>query len=161
MTNKNTSSISTSTVNADAIQTLANIYLTSAERLAELNLNTVREVLEESVAATKEQHGKGADNVSGVSQTNFLQPMVDKAMTYSQSVFAIYVETQQEATKALMSQISDLSTNYKVPTDWNAPFEMFNKGVHQFSALANQGASVTNEVARKASETFTKATKAA
>jgi hypothetical protein len=38
---------------------------------------------------------------------------------------------------------------------------MFNKGVHQFSALATQGASATDEVARKASETFTKAAKAA
>ena len=157
MTHKNTSSISTDTVNADAIHALSNIYLASAERLAELNLNTVREVLEESVTATKEQHGKGADNVSGVSQTNFLEPMVDKAMTYSQSVFAICVETQHEAAKTLMSHISNLSTNYIIPTDWSAPLELFNKVVHQVSALATQGASATNEVARKASETFKKA----
>lgn len=162
MNHKNTSSITAaSTVNADAIQALANIYLASAERLAELNLTTVREVVEESVAATKEHHGKGADNLSGFSQATFLQPMVDKAMTYSRSAFAILVETQQEATKTLMSQISDLSTSYKLPTEWNTPFEMLNKGVHQFSELATQGASVTNEVARKASETFTKAAKAA
>lgn len=161
MNQKITSSMTTSPVNSEAVQALANIYLSSAERLAELNLNTVREVLEESMTATKEQLGKGADNASGVSQTNFLQPMVDKAMTYSHSVFAIFVETQQEATKTLMSQISGLSTSYKVPTDWNAPFEMFNKGVQQFSALATQGASASNEVARKTSETFTKASKAA
>ena len=161
MNQKITSGMTTSPVNSEAVQALANIYLSSAERLAELNLNTVREVLEESMTATKEQLGKGADNASGVSQTNFLQPMVDKAMTYSHSVFAIFVETQQEATKTLMSQISGLSTSYKVPTDWNAPFEMFNKGVQQFSALATQGASATNEVARKSSETFTKAAKAA
>lgn len=161
MNQKITSSMTTSPVNSEAVQALANIYLSSAERLAELNLNTVREVLEERMTATKEQLGKGADNASGVSQTNFLQPMVDKAMTYSHSVFAIFVETQQEATKTLMSQISGLSTSYKVPTDWNAPFEMFNKGVQQFSALATQGASATNEVARKSSETFTKAAKAA
>ena len=161
MNQKNTSSMTASPATAEAVQALANIYLSSAERLAELNLNTVREVLEESMTATKEQLGKGADNASGVSQTNFLQPMVDKAMTYSHSVFAIFVETQQEATKTLMSQISGLSTSYKVPTDWNAPFEMFNKGVQQFSALATQGASATNEVARKTSETFTKASKAA
>ena len=161
MNQKNTSSMTASPATAEAVQALANIYLSSAERLAELNLNTVREVLEESMTATKEQLGKGADNASGVSQTNFLQPMVDKAMTYSHSVFAIFVETQQEATKTLMSQISGLSTTYKVPTDWNAPFEMFNKGVQQFSALATQGASASNEVARKTSETFTKASKAA
>ncbi len=161
MNQKNTSSMTASPATAEAVQALANIYLSSAERLAELNLNTVREVLEESMTATKEQLGKGADNASGVSQTNFLQPMVDKAMTYSHSVFAIFVETQQEATKTLMSQISGLSTSYKVPTDWNAPFEMFNKGVQQFSALATQGASASNEVARKTSETFTKASKAA
>lgn len=161
MNQKKTSSMTASPATAEAVQALANIYLSSAERLAELNLNTVREVLEESMTATKEQLGKGADNASGVSQTNFLQPMVDKAMTYSHSVFAIFVETQQEATKTLMSQISGLSTSYKVPTDWNAPFEMFNKGVQQFSALATQGASASNEVARKTSETFTKASKAA
>jgi hypothetical protein len=160
MNQKNTSSIFASAVNTDAIQALANIYLTSAERMVELNLNTVREVLEESVTVSKEQQGKGV-YVSDVSQLNLLKPMVDKAMTYSHSVYAIFVETQQEASKTLMSQVSNLSTSYKVPADWNAPFEIFNKGVQQLSALATQGASATDEVVRKTSESITKASKAA
>lgn len=161
MNRKNTFSFTASPVNADAIQALANIYLAGAERLAELNLNAIREVVEESVTATKGHHGKGGDNGSGFPQATFLQPMVDKSMAYSRSAFAILVETQQEATKTLMSSFSGAGANYKLPTDWNAPFEMFNKGVQQFSTLATQGASATNEVARKASESFTKATKAA
>jgi phasin family protein len=161
MNRKNTFSSTASPVNADDVQALANIYLGSAERLAELNLNVIREVVEESVTATKDYLGKGADNGSGFSQATFLQPMVDKSLTYSRNAFAILVETQQEASKMLMSLFSGAAATYKLPTDWNSPLEMFNKGVQQFSTLATQGASVTNDVARKAAESFTKATKAA
>lgn len=159
MNQKNTSSITASPVNADTVQALANIYLSSAEHLAELNLNVIREVLKESVSATKSHHGKG--NESSFTQASFLQPMIEQSMAYSRNAFAILVETQQEATKTLMSQFAVGGANYKLPTDWDASLEILNKGVRQFSTLATQGASATNEVARKASETFIKATKAA
>lgn len=161
MNQKNTSSITASPVNAETVQALANIYLSSAERLAELNLNVIREVLKESVSATKSHHGKGNDNESAFTQASFLQPMIEQSMAYSRNAFSILVEAQQEATKTLMSQFAAEGANYKLPTDWNASLEMLNNGVKQFSTLATQGASATNEVARKASETFTKATKAA
>lgn len=161
MNQKNTSSITASPVNAETVQALANIYLSSAERLAELNLNVIREVLKESVSATKGHHGKGNDNESAFTQASFLQPMIEQSMAYSRNAFSILVETQQEATRTLMSQFAAEGANYKLPTDWNASLEMLNKGVQQFSTLATQGASATNEVARKASETFTKAAKAA
>lgn len=155
MNRKNPLSVPANPVNAETVQALANIYLASAERLAELNLNVIREVVKESVS--KGHHGKGDDNGSGFSQATLLQPMIDKSMAYSRSAFEIFVETQQEATKILMSQLSGLGTGYQLPNDWNAPIEMFNKGVQQFSALATQGASATNEAVRKTSETFTKA----
>lgn len=161
MNQKNTSSITASPVNAETVQALANIYLSSAERLAELNLNVIREVLKESVSTTKGHHGKGNDNESAFTQASFLQPMIEQSMAYSRNAFSILVEAQQEATKTLMSQFAAEGANYKLPTDWNASLEMLNNGVKQFSTLATQGASATNEVARKASETFTKATKAA
>ena len=161
MNRKNTFSFPTSPVNADAFQALANIYLTSAQRLAELNLNTIREVVEESVTATKGHHGTQADNGFGFPQATFLQPLADQSMAYSRSAFAILVEAQQEAIKTLTSQFSGLGTSFNLPTDWNAPLEMFNKSVKQFSTLATQGASATNEAVRKASESFTKGTKAA
>lgn len=161
MNQKNTSSFSSSPVNADAVETLANIYLSSAERLAELNLNVIREVLKESVSATKGHHSKGNDNESAFTQASFLQPIIEQSMAYSRNAFAILVETQQEATKTLMSQFAAGGASYKLPTNWNASLEMLNKGAQQFSTLATQGASATNEVARKASETFTKAIKVA
>lgn len=79
-------------VNADAVETLANIYLSSAERLAELNLNVIREVLKESVSATKGHHGKGNDNESAFTQASFLQPIIEQSMAYSRNAFAILVE---------------------------------------------------------------------
>lgn len=160
MNQKNNSSSSASPVNAEAIQTLANIYLSSAERLAELNLNVIREVLKESVSATKGHHGKGNDNESAFTQASFLQPIIEQSMSYSRNAFAILVETQQKAIKTLMSQFASGGANY-MPADWNSSLEMLNKGAQQFSTLATQGASATDEVARKASETFTKAIKAA
>lgn len=161
MNRKTAFSFTASPVSAEACQAIANIYLASAQRLAELNLDTIREVAEESVAASKSHHGKGGDSGFGFPQPTVLQPMVDKSMDYVHRAFAILVETQQEATKTLMSQFSGEGANYKLPTDWNAPLEMFNKGVKQFSTLATQGASATNEVARKASESLSRAIKAA
>lgn len=161
MNQKNTSIDIASPVNADAVHALTNIYLSSAERLAELNLNVIREVVKETVSATKGHHGKGDDNESAFTQASFLQPMIEQSMAYSRNAFAILVETQQEATKILMSQFAVGAANYKLPADWNNSLEILNKGVQQFSTLATRGVSATNEVARKASETFTKATKVA
>lgn len=161
MNHKNTLSIAASPVNAEAVQALANTYLASAERLAELNLNAIREVVKASVNATKGHHGKDDKQDFALFQANLLQPLIEQSMAYSRNAFAILVETQQEATKTLMSQFAVVGENYRLPTDWNSSLEMLNKGVQQFSTLATQGASATNEVARKAAETLHRATKVA
>ena len=70
----------------ESLLTLANTALASAERVAALNLNTARSVLEDSVSNTKAILGaKDAQEAISV-QATLAQPNVEKAVAYSRSV---------------------------------------------------------------------------
>ncbi len=91
----------------DSMLSLANTALASAERIAALNLNTARSVLEDSVSGTKAILGaKDAQEAIAI-QTNLAQPNVEKAVAYSRSVYEISAQTQEEMTKMLEAQFGD------------------------------------------------------
>ncbi|MDQ5945051.1 MAG: hypothetical protein QG619_470, partial [Pseudomonadota bacterium] len=79
----------------ESLLTLANTALASAERVAALNLNTARSVLEDSVSNTKALLGaKDAQEAISV-QATLAQPNVEKAVAYSRSVYEISAQTQE------------------------------------------------------------------
>jgi phasin family protein len=85
----------------ESLLTLANTALASAERVAALNLNTARSVLEDGVSNTK-------DVQEAISvQAGLAQPNVEKAVAYSRSVYEISAQTQEEFAKVLESQFSE------------------------------------------------------
>jgi phasin family protein len=82
--------------NVEAMLTLANTAFASAERLAALNLNTARAVLEDSVNNAKTLLGaKDLQEVISL-QATLAQPSVEKAVAYSRSVYEISAQTQEE-----------------------------------------------------------------
>jgi len=90
---------------------LANTAFASTERLAALNLNTARAVLEESVAT-----GKGLLSVKDPKelvgyQTSLAQPAVEKAVAYSRSLYEIASQTQSELGKLFEAQFAEMSKN--------------------------------------------------
>lgn len=91
----------------DSLLAVANTALASAERIAELNLNTVRGALEDSASGA--QALLGAKNVQeAVSIQNALvQPSVEKAVAYSRSLYEISTETQQALANTVEAQFSD------------------------------------------------------
>jgi phasin family protein len=91
----------------DSMLSLANTALASAERIAALNLNTARSVLEDSVSSTKAIMGaKDAQEAIAI-QTNLAQPNVEKAVAYSRSIYEIAAQNQEEMTKMLEAQFGD------------------------------------------------------
>ncbi|MEF8733359.1 MAG: phasin family protein [Candidatus Accumulibacter meliphilus] len=91
----------------DAMLTLANTALASAERIAALNLNTARSMLEDGVSNAKAMLGaKNAQELFSV-QASLAQPNLEKAVAYTRSVYEISAQSKEEISKLLEAQFSD------------------------------------------------------
>ena len=91
----------------DSLLTLANTALASAERIAALNLNTARSIIEDSVANSKAILGVKDVQEAIALQSTIAQPAVEKAVAYSRSVYEISAQTQEEVAKVFESQYAD------------------------------------------------------
>ena len=106
-----------SKANVETLVSLANSSVARAERLAALNLNTARAVLEDSVASAKTLMAvKNPQELNGL-QATLVQPIVDKAMAYSRSVYEIVSEGQQELVKLFETQIAELNKSFAAALD--------------------------------------------
>jgi phasin family protein len=102
---------STNKANVEILVTIANTAFASAERLAALNLNTARALLEDSVANAKAL--LSIKDIQGLitAQAALAQPAAEKAVAYSRNVYEIAAETQGELSKVFEAQVSDLNKN--------------------------------------------------
>lgn len=91
----------------DSLLSVANTALASAERIANLNLNTARAVVEDSISGTKALLGAKDVQEAMSIQASLTQPNVEKAVAYSRSVYEISAQTQQELSKMLEAQFGD------------------------------------------------------
>ncbi len=91
----------------DSLLSLANTALASAERIAALNLNTARSVLEDSVSGAKAMMSAKDPQEALTIQASMAQPNVETAVAYSRSVYEISAQTQEEVTKMLEAQFND------------------------------------------------------
>lgn len=91
----------------DAMLSLANTALASAERIAALNLNTARSMLEDGAANTKAILGaKDAQEALSLS-TAQAQPTIDKIVGYNRSLYEISAQSKEEVAKLLEGQFAD------------------------------------------------------
>ncbi|MDD5249349.1 MAG: phasin family protein [Rhodocyclaceae bacterium] len=89
--------------------TLANTIFAGGERLAALNLNAARELLEQSTANWKALLGV-ADVQSFVAlQAAQSKPVIDNAISYTQRVYEIAADTKEEIAKIVAVQVADAS----------------------------------------------------
>jgi phasin family protein len=97
--------------NVEAMLTLANTAFASAERLAALNLNTARAVLEDGMNNAKALLGaKDLQEVISL-QATLAQPAVEKAVAYSRNVYEISAQTQDEFSKLVEAQFAEVNKN--------------------------------------------------
>lgn len=103
--------------NVETVLKLANSAIARAERLAALNLNTARSVLEDSVANTKTLLAvKNPQDVATL-QAALAQPAVEKSVAYARSVYEIVAEGQQEVAKLFEEQIAELNKTVAAALD--------------------------------------------
>jgi phasin family protein len=101
----------------ESMLTLANTAFASAERLAALNLNTARTMLEDSVANAKAMLAvKDLQELMSL-QSAFAQPIVEKAVAYSRSVYEISAQTQEEVSKVFEAQFAEMNKNVAAALD--------------------------------------------
>lgn len=103
--------------NIENLLTVANSAFANVERLAALNLNTARTLLEESLANTKALLGaKDAQELISL-QSALVQPLVEKAVAYNRSVYEIASQGQEEVSKLFEAQIAELNKNLAAALD--------------------------------------------
>ena len=91
----------------DSLLSVANTALASAERIANLNLETARAAFEDSAANTKALLGAKDVQEALSIQASLAQPNIDKAVAYGRSVPEISTPTQEELAKLVEAQFGD------------------------------------------------------
>jgi phasin family protein len=107
----------TSKANVEKMLTLVNAAFASTERLTALNLNTARTLLEDGIANTKALLGaKDVQELLSL-QGAQAQPLFEKAVAYSRSVYEIGTQSQAEVSKLMEAQVADMNKNLVVALD--------------------------------------------
>ncbi len=143
--------------NVETLLTIANTAFASAERLAALNLNTARIMLEDSVNNAKALlTAKDMQELLGM-QTALAQPAFEKAVAYSRSVYEIATQTQDEFTKIVDSQYVEMNKNVSTVLDKaakSAPAgsDVAVAAVKSAIAAANSAYETMNKAAKQVAE---------
>jgi len=175
---------SSSKANVESILTLANTAFASAERLAALNLNTARTLLEDAVANAKSLMGAKDVQELMTIQSTLAQPAVEKAVAYSRSIYEIATQTQEELSKVFEAQFAEINKNVASALDKaakNAPagsdvavaavksaiaaansaYDSMTKAAKQVAEIAEANVAAATNATVKAVTTAPKAKKAA
>ncbi len=91
----------------DSLVAVANTALASAERITELNLNTVRSVLEDSASSTKAVLDAKDPKEAISIHASLAQPVIGKTVEYTRSIFEIATQTQGELSKQMEAQFAN------------------------------------------------------
>ncbi|MCL2830010.1 MAG: phasin family protein [Betaproteobacteria bacterium] len=94
----------------ESLLSLANTALASAERVAALNLNTARSFLEDGVNNAKALMSAKDPQEALALHASLAQPNVEKAVTYSRSIYEISTQTQEEFSRLLESQFGEFQS---------------------------------------------------
>lgn len=139
--------------NVENLLTVANTAFASAERLAALNLNTARTLLEDSVANAKSLlAAKDVQELLSL-QTALAQPALDKAVAYARSLYEISTQTQEEFGKIFEAQFAEVNKNVSSALDKAA------KNAPAGSDVAVAAVKSAIAAANSAYDTMTKAAK--
>ena len=143
--------------NTEAALSVANAAFAGVERLAALNLNTVRTMLEEAIANTKAVLAvKDVEALMSL-QSALAQPMVEKAVAYNRSVYEIATQSQGEITKLLEAQMAELNKSVAEALDTaakSAPAgsDVAVAAVKSAIAAANSAYDSVNKAAKQVAE---------
>lgn len=95
----------------EALLTIATASFSSAEKLASLNVNVARNLLEESIANTKTLFSAKDPQELAALQASLAQPALEKSVAYARNVYEIATQAQEEITKVIEAQMADANSN--------------------------------------------------
>jgi phasin family protein len=149
--------ITANKANVETMVTIANTAFASAERLAALNLNTARNMLEDTVGNAKALMSiKNPQDLMAL-QTALAQPALDKAVAYSRGVYEIATQTQEVLGKLFEGQVAEMNSNVSTALDKaakNAPAgaDVAIAAVKSAIAASNTAFDNMNKAAKQAAE---------
>jgi phasin family protein len=149
--------ISANKANVETLMFVANTAFASAERLAALNLNTARGLMEDTVANTKAVMSIKNPQELLAMQKSLAQPALDKAIAYSRAIYEIATQTQEVMGKLVEGQVAELNSNVNTALDTaakNAPAgaDMAIAAVKSAIASANSTMDTVKKSAKQAVE---------
>ena len=167
----------------ETMLTLANTAFATVERLAALNLNTARSLLEDGVANTKALlAAKDVQELTNL-QISLAQPVVEKAVAYTRSVYEITSQTQEEVSKVFEGQMAEVNKGVATALDKaaksapagsdvavaavksaiaaaNSAYDSMSKAAKQVAEIAEANVAAATNATVKAVSTSTKTTAA-
>ncbi|TVO57292.1 phasin family protein [Denitromonas halophila] len=141
----------------EALLSQATTAFARAERLAALNLNTSRAMLEDGALNTKAIMAIKDPQELVKLQTTLAKPMVDKAVAYARSVYEIATEGQNEMAQAFETQIAEMNKTFSAAlaqAEKSAPAgsEALFAAAKQSMAAASSAYDSMNKVAKQAAQ---------
>jgi phasin family protein len=101
----------------ESLLSLSAAAMSSAERLAALNLNAARAIIEDSMANLKTLTEAKDPQAFVALQSAMIQPGAEKLVAYYRSVYEIASQNQEEISKLLESQFAELNKNVNTALD--------------------------------------------
>jgi phasin family protein len=147
----------TTKANVDAMLSLATSQFAAIEKFATLNANAVKAAFEDSIANARALAGaKDVQELVNL-QSTFAQPAIEKAMSYSKSVYEVATQSSAEFSKATERRVTEWNENFVSLLDKaakNAPAgsDVAVSAVKQMIAAANSAYDNFNKVAKQATE---------
>lgn len=102
--------LSMNKANLAAAINVVNIALGGAERLAQLNLQAARTLLEESAKNAKAIASATSLQDLVALQSNLTDPNVEKAVSYSRHLYQVASETQAAVSKVVEERVSEINS---------------------------------------------------
>ena len=147
----------TSKAGVENLLTLANAAFASAERIAALNMNTSRALLDDAMSNAKALLAvKDVQDLANL-QAALAQPTAEKIVAYSRGVYEIASQTQAELTKLFDAQIAEMNKTMGSALDKaakNAPAgsDIAVAAVKSAIAAANSAFETMNKAAKQVAE---------
>lgn len=128
---------------------MSQLCLSSLERLSALNLNAMRQALDESMVTADRVSQSGGDPTA-VAQPQDMKPLLERSMSYSQNVMEICASTQEEMMRLMNSRMGEFKLITPLPQGWSTAMDAFTRSAQQ---MATMGADSVLSAARTTEQT--------
>jgi len=143
--------------NVEALLAVANAQFAAFEKLATINADAVKSAFEDSIANTRALLG-AKDVQEFVSlQNTFAQPAVEKALSYSRSLYQVATEANAEFSKVAERRVAEWNENFvglldKVSKNAPAGSDVAVAAVKSMLAAGNSAYDNLTKIAKQATE---------